>query len=63
MKWVNPRRGEAHHKAKLTVVKVRELRRLREQKKLCIKCIAILHNVPYVTCWDAIHYRTWKDVK
>lgn len=57
------RQGIEHHNAKLNDEKVREMRRLHQDKGLCIKCIAIMHKVPYPTAWQAINYETWKHVK
>lgn len=55
--------GEKHHNAKLTEDKVREMRRLHEQKKLCKRCVAILHDVNYGTAWDVLTYNTWRNVR
>lgn len=55
--------GEAHHAAKLTKDKVKEMRRLVEDKGLCMKCVATLHGVNYQTAFDAITYRTWRHAR
>ena len=57
------RRGEQHHSAKLTAKKVRAMRRLHHNKKLCIRCIAACFDVKYTTAWDAISYNTWRHLR
>jgi len=55
--------GENHHCAKLTTEKVKAMRALKEEKDLCIRCIAIMYGVAYGTAWDALTYVTWKHIK
>lgn len=60
--YARERRGEAHHNAKLTDAKVRELRRLVEQKGICITCAAKLIGISKSAAWDAASYVTWRHV-
>lgn len=59
---LGPPQGEEHPRAILNDEIVIEGRRLYWQRNLCIKCIAILHKVPYKTLFDAVHGRTWKHL-
>jgi len=55
-------RGEAHHSAKLTDAKVRELRRLVEDVGVCIACAAKVVGISKSAAWDAANYVTWRHV-
>lgn len=55
--------GEAHHAAKLTEAKVRELRRLHYDVGVCIKCACLIVGCKKQTGYDAITFVTWKHVK
>lgn len=61
--YTRQRRGEAHHAAKLTEAKVRELRRMVEEKDICITCAAKLLDVGRNAAWDAARYVTWRHVR
>ena len=56
------RRGEEHHAAKLDAKTVKAMREMHEEEKLCKRCVAIVFNVNYQTCFDVLTYRTWKHV-
>ncbi len=57
--------GEAHHAAKLTEAKVRELRHLVHDKGLCHVCAQrlIAPEVSKQSAYEAIHSYTWKHVR
>lgn len=59
----NVRRGEAHHSATLTERDVKQMRKLKKEYDLCIRCISKMYGVSYGTAWDAINYQTWKHVR
>jgi len=59
----NVRRGESHHSATLTESDVKQMRNLKEDYGLCVKCISKLYGISYPTAWDAINYKTWKHVR
>lgn len=48
--------------SRLTPAQVQDMRHQHDGIGLCVSCIALLHGVPYTTAWDAIHYRTWRNV-
>lgn len=53
------KQGEKHWNAKLTDEKVIEMRRLRYEVDLCVRCIAKINKLSYSTAWEAIVGRTW----
>jgi molybdenum-dependent DNA-binding transcriptional regulator ModE len=61
--YARTRVGEAHHNAKLTEEKVKELRRLVEEVGVCIVCAAKLMGVSKGAAWDAARYVTWRHVR
>ncbi len=55
--------GEGHYAAKLTAVKVREMRRLHEEDGVSTKALAKMHGVNYTAASKAVHRITWRRVE
>lgn len=56
-------KGEKHHSAVLTALKVRSIRRLFWVKGLNSNCIAKLYGMKNQTVYDAATYRTWRHIE
>lgn len=55
-------RGSKHCQAKLTEVKVSEMRTLYSYGTVTLDCLAKQFGISLATCFEVIHHKTWKHV-
>lgn len=58
----NQVRGETNGRAVFTNAQVAEFRRQFSTMKLSVTAFATFHDIPVMSMWNLLHYKTYKDV-